>query len=399
MNAEAFRTTRGDRYDHGYGVLVVGGALGSLALVRDLGRNGVPVAVLADDHPLPGLSRYTKKRLTWPGPLMLDAASELLRLGRRHALEGWLVVPGADADVRLIAREKARLSPFFRVESPGWDSLELLCDKARLYERAQSLGLKIPRTYRAASLDTLSELDCRFPVVIKPAMRLSKNRLTMAKAWRADDRDTLRRLYAAALREMGQDAVVVQELIEGGGEAQFSYAAYWRDGRPVTELTARRTRQFPLDFGHSSTFVETCEVPELAPIAHALLAPLGFSGLVEIEFKRDRRDGGFAILDVNPRPWSWFGLCSAAGVDLAADMLGIKDRGAVSQPRAASWLNVNRDLAAALHAMIRGDIRISDYLRSFRHPVAMSSFAIDDPLPGLVEAPIALSRLIRRLLR
>ena len=64
---------------------------------------------------------------------------------------------------------------------------------------------------------------------------------------------------------------MVQELVPGGGEAQFSYAALCRDGEPLAALTARRTRQYPADFGRASTYVETVEVPEVVEPSLRLL--------------------------------------------------------------------------------------------------------------------------------
>ena len=59
---------------------------------------------------------------------------------------------------------------------------------------------------------------------------------------------------------------MVQELIPGGGEAQFSYAALARTGA-AGGVTARRTRQYPPDFGRASTCVETVDCPEIVPPA------------------------------------------------------------------------------------------------------------------------------------
>src|SRR5205823_11244127 len=100
-----------------------------------------------------------------------------------------------------------------------------------------------------------------------------------------------------------------------GGEAQFSYAALCWEGRPLVWAVARRTRQYPMDFGRFSTYVETVERPEIEEPARRLIAAMRFSGLVEVEFKRDGRDGRDKLLDVNARMWGWHTLGRRAGVD------------------------------------------------------------------------------------
>src|SRR5690606_33036348 len=103
------------------------------------------------------------------------------------------------------------------------------------------------------------------------------------------------------------------------------------------------------EFGYTSTFVEVVDEPDIAGISRRLLGSIGFTGLVEIEFKRDPRNGVLKLLDVNPRPWAWFGLASACGVDLGA-MLWQKVTGqpvdAASASDGAAWMYLPRDLAA-----------------------------------------------------
>src|ERR1700757_654426 len=114
---------------------------------------------------------------------------------------------------------------------------------------------------------------------------------------------------------MPAELIVVQKMIPGGGEAQFSYAALCFEGKPVASLTARRTRQYPIDFGYSSSFVETLDVPEIVAPSRRLLAAIQYSGLVEVEYKLDHRDGRFKLLDINPRLWTWAPLGGRAGID------------------------------------------------------------------------------------
>lgn len=88
-----------------------------------------------------------------------------------------------------------------------------------------------------------------------------------------------------------------------------------------------------------------------------MLASVDYSGLVEVEFKRDRRDGSLKLLDVNPRPWSWFGLCAAAEVDLGAMMWQIakgRPTGPATARLGVSWMYLVRDFVAATTLFARG---------------------------------------------
>jgi predicted ATP-grasp superfamily ATP-dependent carboligase len=42
--------------------------------------------------------------------------------------------------------------------------------------------------------------------------------------------------------------------------------------------------------------------------------------------------------------------------------------------------------------MMTGKLSPAQYLRVFRQPMALGAFALDDPLPGLVDLPISVMR-------
>src|SRR5262249_3057863 len=142
----------------------------------------------------------------------------------------------------------------------------------------------------------VNALECAFPAILKPAVKERPNEFTNAKAWRVEDRAALLAGYDEACALVPADVVMVQGLIPGGGEAQFSYAAVCLDGAPLGSIVARRTRQYPMDFGRSSSYVETIEQPEVEQAAGRLLAALRYTGLIEVEFKRDPRDGSYKLL-------------------------------------------------------------------------------------------------------
>ena len=381
------------------GVMLLGGAHGTLALARGFGRSGIPVTVVSDDHPLPNFSRYVQRHFDWPGANAAEAPGWLVQLAERERMRDWLLIPCGDSEVKLIANHLPLLRSAFRVESCDWERLRHLCDKQLLARSAAAAGIATPRAWRLRGEQDAAALDIMFPVVLKPAMRTSRNAFTQAKAWRADGRDEFIQRYQEAARLVGYENVVVQELIPGGGEAQFSYAALWHDGKPVTELTARRTRQYPVEFSYTSTFVEVVANDKVKAAATALLAAVAFEGLVEVEFKFDARDQEFKVLDVNPRAWSWLALCESAGIDIAM-MMSCVAAGLVFTAAAAipgrAWIHTSRDFVASLHLMFRGHISVTDYVRSLRQRLTFATFAWDDPLPGLIEMPLTAWRVISR---
>ena len=153
----------------------------------------------------------------------------------------------------------------------------------------------------------------------------------------------------------------------------------------MAEFTARRTRQYPVDFGYTSTFVEVVDEPQLIDAARRLLGSIAHHGLVEVEFKRDPRDGSMKVLDVNPRPWTWFGLAAAAGVDLGAMLWAIKSGHKIETASArpnTSWMYLVRDMVAAGKLISRGRLTIRAYLRLIRIGASMGDIRGERPHAG-----------------
>lgn len=382
------------------GVVILGGAHNALALARTFGRKGVPVFLVTDDHPLPTYSRYIRRSFDWPGATSAGAAAWLATLGAQQNLQGWLLLPCADNEVRLVAESHDLLRARFRIMGTPWQDLQHLCNKQLLSQVAEKAGIGVPKSYPVESAEDAARIDVTFPVILKPAMRMTRNALTSAKAWRADTRDELIDLYRKAAALQGQDGVVVQEYIPGGGEAQFSYAALWSNSAPVAELAARRTRQYPVEFGYTSTFVEIVDNDEVKTMSRKLLSSVGFEGLVEVEYKRDARSGGYKILDVNPRAWSWLSLCEAGGLDLAALIGGILSAHPETALQAAlghAWIHVSRDVIASIHLLLLNRLTFGAWLKSYRQNLTYAVFARDDPKPALLELPTTLARVIKRM--
>ena len=385
------------------GGLVTGADYRALGVVRSLGRRGIPVLVLRSaGEMLAATSRYACGSLPWSGGSERAKADFLANLATSRGLNGWVLFPTDDEAVGVVARHHASLSEHFRLTIPPWDKLRWLCDKGLLHALAQDLGIDQPRTFCPQSRHELANLDCLFPAIVKPTLREKSNPLTIQKAWRVEDRQSLLDRYDEASTLLRPGMILVQELVPGSGETQFSYAALCQDGRPLAWLVARRARQFPMDFGRFSTFVETVDEPQVIEPALRLVRSIRYTGLVEIEFKRDPRDGRYKLLDVNPRVWGWHTLGSPAGVDFAYLTWLMAHGETVPEIRGRiglRWRMTSRDRVIAALEILQGRLSFRPYFRSLHGSIESAIFAPDDPLPWLVDLPLLGYRLGHRLLR
>lgn len=374
------------------GALVIGGNLNGLSIARSLGRRGVPVWVATPQNiKLASYSRYTRRTLPWPNGDCESQAAYLLELAERNRLNQWVLFPTSDESAALLSKYHKVLTSRFSVSTPAWEVLRWAYDKRLTYQLAAEQEVDFPSTFYPSSETDVAPAALEFPVILKPATHAIASRFTADKAWPAANRDELVARYREARQVMPPDLILVQELIPGGGEAQFSYAALCRDGEPIASLTARRTRQYPIDFGYSSSFVETLEVPEIVAPSRRLLAAIRYTGLVEIEYKLDVRDGRYKLLDINPRLWTWAPLGARAGIDFPYLLWQMMVGESVPEQIARTgvgWARMSTDVPAAIHEMLRGRLNIRSYLRSLRSPIQFALMAADDPLPGLLDLPL-----------
>jgi D-aspartate ligase len=372
------------------GALVIGGDYRALGVVRSLGRRGIPAWVVrsADDHGLAGTSRFSRRRLIWPDDdeSRLEFLSDLCK---REGLDGWTLFPTADATAAVVARHHDELAETFRLTTPEWSTFQWAYDKRLTYELAANLGVPHPRVFTPRDRSDVSRFSGAFPVVLKPATKPRLN-TPRAKAWLVRDEAELHVRYDEIAPLVEPGALMIQELVPGTG-GQLSVAAVCRAGEPLVSTVAERVRQYPMDFGRSSSYVVTIEDREVEEVGRRIIAALRLDGLVEIEFKRDPRDGLCKLLDINVRVWGWHTIGSEIGLDfaylawqLANDIPVVP----VVVPPGLGWLRLTTDLPAAYHEIVGGRLTVEAYVRTLvsRHQRAVA--AVDDPLPAVLEVPM-----------
>ena len=374
------------------GAVVIGGEHPGLGIARSLGRRGIPVCVIDDQHSVSQFSKYVSRVVRVKDLRQEGSTVEtVMEVGQRYGLKGWVLFPTRDETVAAFSRHRDRLAEFFRVTTPGWNTVRWAWDKKNTYDRAAELGIPVPHTFNPRTEAELANLYARLPMALKPAVKENFFYATGAKAWRAETPDQLLDVFRRAIRQIAPEEILIQEIIPGDGQQQYSYCAFFRDGEAHSSLVARRIRQHPREFGRAATYVETLdpsETPEIEELSLRFLKAIDYYGLVELEFKRDPRDGKFKLLDVNARTWGFHSIGAPAGVDfpylLFADQTGEKvERGQAKGK--VGWLRLVTDLPTAAADLLTGHTGLAAYLQSLKRTRVESIFASDDPLPSIAE--------------
>jgi predicted ATP-grasp superfamily ATP-dependent carboligase len=385
------------------GALVLGANYRALGVVRSLGRRGIPVRVVrSDDATIARLSRYARDSLDWSAGDESAQLDHLLGLAGRHGVEGWTVIPTDDETAALVSQMRDRLAERYLVAAPGWEAMRWAYDKRLTYQLGLDLGIAQPQTWFAQALDELDAVGWQPPAILKPAIKRTGNRFVREKAWPVMDNGALRARYDIARGLIPADEIMLQEVIPGDGSSQLSFAALAHEGRAVASITARRIRQQPMDFGRQSTYVESIDSPEVAEAGRRVIEGMGYTGLVEVEFKRDSRDGRLKLLDINPRAWGWHTLGARAGVDFPYLEWRMLHGEAVAEACArpgVRWVRMATDLPTVAKEIAARRMSILAYLSSLRGPLEHAMIARDDPLPGIADVPVMAFVHLRRLLR
>jgi predicted ATP-grasp superfamily ATP-dependent carboligase len=363
-----------------------------VAACRGLAAAGFRVGAVAGTKPAPAhWSRSCDERLSLPHPL---EDSEGFVAGIEAALSRGVyavVLPGSDASLQVLSRERERIEPHARMGLPPHEAVLVSLNKLRLAEAAVRSGLAAPETAVCQSVDEALSAASRmgYPVALKPASSLIEVAGVPMRVGSVMV-DSPERLAGLA-PTYGTPCLV--ERSELG--SIVSFAGVLADGRLLATAVSRYVRTWYPE-GGNVCFSETIEPPAaLSERVVALLQTLGWQGIFELELI-EGADGSYTALDLNPRFYGSVALAIAAGANVPAVwcdwLLGREPRPTVARA-GCRYRWEDADLRHALKVARGGNsAKAAAILRPHRgttHPY----FAAADPGP-LAARAIELIRIL-----
>lgn len=292
------------------GVIVIGGHVQGLGIIRVFGQMGIP-CVLLDDTPIniAKHSKYCKNFIRYKKNELIECLNSLIEENLYH---DWLIIPTNDFQVKELSINKKIIEKHFKSSVGEWSFIEKCYNKKLTYSIAQDLSIDMPITYFPIDMEELKQTEIVFPCIIKPAIMHKFYQKTKKKVFLCNDKKELIANYKKAQTIIPADEIIVQEVIPGSEKQQYSACFHFEKDKSLVSILANRIRQHPLDFGNATTYAETCTNPNLVNQAIKLLNEIEYRGLCEVEFKKDLRDGKYKLLEINPRTWKWHYLASAS---------------------------------------------------------------------------------------
>lgn len=357
-----------------------------LQAARIFARRGVPVIAIAS-----GGSYYTTKTRVCEQTVFLDGrdmVSVLLELADGLPVRPFLL-PCHDRHVEAISEHREVLDEKFAVALPPDSVVRALMDKTEFARYAEEIGLSVPPTWVVHDLTELETIEAlaSFPLVVKPSIRTSRWMTEVGeKAVRVDDLESLTDIVRRGLAL--EDALLVQEWIEGDDGDLYSCNGVFRDGAPLATFTARKLRQWPPRNGQSCLGIEVrCD--EVLHQTELLAEATEYTGMLYVETKRDPVTGRHFVIEPNVgRPTGRSAIAEAGGVELLmtayCDALGLDlpDQ-RIQSFTGVKWIHLLRDSRSAVYYLRRGELSVRDWISSIRGRKAFAVWSLRDPLPFL----------------
>lgn len=377
-------------------VVVHAQTVSGLAIVRSLGRKGIPVTALASQRPFLGqFSRYCTRSVPMPDPLA-DSAGAIAAVTcelDRHVGEAVIFAP-TDPALVLLNAHRDHLRPH-RLAFPPAEVAQAAGDKATTLQIAREVDVPIPSTWLPEEYQTTADLIAAvtYPCIVKPRQSCFMDRVgrlcSGGRVALARSPDSL----ASTIAAWQGEPPVVQEFVTGQGYGVYLLADH---GRVVIMMAQRRLREGNPRGSGASYAVAEQPSPEVESASRRLIERIGWHGVAMVEFKIGIRP---YLMEINGRFWNSLPLSIQAGCDFPYELyrltLGEFPTAGRLRPGVRSRY-LTGDLGHVAHAIMGrpkdwpgpypSRLRsVAGFLRASLPDVHGFTFAADDPLPGLLE--------------
>lgn len=362
----------------------------SLQVARSLVRKGISVfGIDCEPDRVGAYSRHIKTLVAPPGG---EELKDFLISFAERRRSRFVLYPLSDYYVIFLEEfGDALAGPYAFPRSPA-ETTRVLLDKTRAAEALEHMGINQPKTFvvRKGSTSPPDPALFSFPCIIKPRYKhqwqdnavvqtiVGHGQLVLT----VDNAEQL----AEGIRALSPISdCVIQEFIPGPSEQYYYYAGYRdRQGRIATSYIGQKLRTLPDCLG-SETLLRSVHIPELLQRGDSILDRFDYRGPAGIDFKCDRRDGRFKVIEINCRIGINDCYLVKYGIDLPyiyyLDSLGREVAPAREYPATVTWYDPFRDFEWMRLYRKKAGVRWLSWLSRLSTYDTYAVFSWSDPWP------------------
>jgi len=378
----------------------------TLGIVRSLGRVGIRVYTVQRESFIPsGVSRYLSGKFLWrtdpqDSVRFLEGMETIGKILDRPTI----VVPADDLSALLIAEHGDDLPSRFMFARPPASLPRKLANKRSLYQKCRKLGIACPHTVFPASREELVDLTAsmEFPVVVKATEPWLLRGCVKSTAI-VSAREDLLHYYDSFSQHAPATTLMIQEMIPPSSSEDWFVHGYCDDqSTPTAIFTGIKLRSYPA-FAGPTTLGRSVRNDALQEQAIEFFSAIGYRGIMDLDYRLDKRDGRYNLLDFNPRIGAQFRLFEDHdGIDVVRALhLDLTGRSVLTGPQieGRGFIVEIQDLLASLSYYRSGELSLKQWLHSLRGVAEGGWCAADDPAPFLLMCLWMSFRAASRVLR
>lgn len=363
---------------------ILGGHIQALGLARQAKQKRVQVSLIVPDGF--SVARFSK---CVDKTYICKNEDELELCLKKCQGKDTMLFPTSDEYIDYIVRNYDSLNELFTIALPDLSAVKLFADKTRTYRFAEENDIPHPWSRYPQNLDDVEAMaeQLDFPVVIKPAVMYNFHKKFGKKAFLCENKEGLMsKTKEIDAGDYPISGMIIQEYLAGGPQNLYSFGFFAVDGEVKSSIVVNRIRQNPMDFGNSTTFAVTVDVPEIEELSRRIVKITNYTGMGEAEFMYEK--GEYKFLEINTRAWKWHAITNGNGFSFIGDWIDWLNVGMLPQrqekAKTIAWVERLTDFAVILKGVFRGQVSFMEAMRSYRRKKVSAVWSLRDPLPAIM---------------
>ncbi|MFA6145788.1 MAG: ATP-grasp domain-containing protein [Patescibacteria group bacterium] len=289
-------------------------SLHTLAILRYLSKESIDTFVIRKNKlDVSCYSKYCKG--SFIAPSSEDEKTYINFILKILAQEKFdILMPVSYFATAIAAKYKNEINKISKVEIADYDKVQIALNKKSTYDLAEKIGVPYPKTFYPDSLDTIERMapNFEYPVVIKWILEVGCNIVSIVQ----DKKELIKEYHKICQKYHPSNDILpmIQEFISTDNNEVYCLSALYQNGKCKRIFMQKQTRNVP-PTGGTTAYAESCFIPEIKKYSLELLDKLSWHGVVNIEFKLDKKNNIFKLMEINPKFWASTEMALKAGVN------------------------------------------------------------------------------------